>query len=59
MNQQTRNVNDHQNIRNFMEFGWDGISFEGEALKAEVRSQKIPGMAGLESTSLPTTTNIY
>ncbi|WP_027378215.1 HopJ type III effector protein [Chryseobacterium daeguense] len=23
---------DHQNIRNFMEFGWDGISFEGEAL---------------------------
>ena len=25
--------NDHQNIRNFMEFGWDGISFEGEALK--------------------------
>ncbi len=24
---------DHQNIRNFMAFGWDGISFEGEALK--------------------------
>lgn len=24
---------DHQNIRNFMEFGWDGISFEGKALK--------------------------
>lgn len=24
---------DHQNIRNFMTFGWDGISFEGEALK--------------------------
>jgi len=24
---------DHQNIRNFMEFGWDGISFESEALK--------------------------
>ena len=24
---------DHQNIRNFMKFGWDGISFEGEALK--------------------------
>ncbi len=23
---------DHQNIRNFMEFGWDGIVFEGEAL---------------------------
>jgi HopJ type III effector protein len=25
--------NDHQNIRNFMNFGWDGISFEGEALE--------------------------
>jgi len=25
--------NDHQNIRNFMEFGWDGISFEGEAFR--------------------------
>lgn len=24
---------DHQNIRNFMTFGWDGILFEGEALK--------------------------
>lgn len=24
---------DHQNIRNFMAFGWDGISFVGEALK--------------------------
>lgn len=24
---------DHQNIRNFIEFGWDGISFEGEALR--------------------------
>ena len=23
---------DHQNIRNFMIFGWDGIHFEGEAL---------------------------
>jgi hypothetical protein len=22
----------HQNIRNFMQFGWDGIQFEGEAL---------------------------
>lgn len=22
----------HQNIRNFMQFGWDGIRFEGEAL---------------------------
>ncbi|MEG0926222.1 MULTISPECIES: HopJ type III effector protein [Chryseobacterium] len=27
------NGNDHQNIRNFMNFGWEGISFEGEALK--------------------------
>lgn len=25
--------NDHQNIRNFMTFGWDGISFEGDALE--------------------------
>lgn len=24
---------DHQNIRNFMTFGWDGISFKGEPLK--------------------------
>jgi len=24
---------DHQNIRNFIKFGWDGISFDGEALK--------------------------
>src|SRR5690606_40461409 len=23
---------DHQNIRKFMQFGWDGIAFEGEAL---------------------------
>ena len=27
------NGEDHQNIRNFMEFGWDGISFEGKALR--------------------------
>ncbi|PWN66539.1 HopJ type III effector protein [Chryseobacterium oncorhynchi] len=27
------NGNDHQNIRNFMNFGWEGVSFEGEALK--------------------------
>lgn len=26
---------DHQNIRNFMKFGWDGIQFLGEALKAK------------------------
>lgn len=24
---------DHQNIRNFMRFGWDGIRFEGNALE--------------------------
>jgi type III HopJ-like effector protein len=24
--------NDHQNIRNFMEFGWNGIVFNGDAL---------------------------
>ncbi len=23
----------HQNIRNFMKFGWEGIQFEGQALK--------------------------
>ena len=23
---------DHQNIRNFMQYGWDGIAFEGQAL---------------------------
>ena len=23
---------DHQNIRNFQQYGWDGIAFEGEAL---------------------------
>ena len=27
------NGTDHQNIRNFIESGWDGISFDGEALK--------------------------
>lgn len=29
---QNPNGDDHQNIRNFIKFGWDGISFEGEAL---------------------------
>jgi hypothetical protein len=24
---------DHQNIRNFITFGWDGISFDSEALE--------------------------
>ena len=24
---------DHQNIRNFIKFGWSGINFDGEALK--------------------------
>ncbi len=27
--------NDHQNIRNFMRDGWDGIVFKGVALKAK------------------------
>ncbi len=26
-------ADDHQNIRNFIKFGWGGIEFEGEALK--------------------------
>jgi len=26
-------ADNHQNIRSFMEFGWDGIEFESEALK--------------------------
>lgn len=26
---------DHQNIRNFMKYGWDGIDFEGTALRAK------------------------
>lgn len=25
-------AHDHQNIRNFMQFGWSGITFEGNAL---------------------------
>jgi HopJ type III effector protein len=29
---QNPDATDHQNIRNFMKFGWDGIRFEGEAL---------------------------
>lgn len=28
----TPEATDHQNIRNFMQFGWDGIAFETEAL---------------------------
>jgi len=27
--------NGHQNIRNFMQFGWDGIQFSGQALSAK------------------------
>lgn len=26
---------DHQNIRNFMQHGWDGIKFDGKALSAK------------------------
>ncbi len=29
----TPEANDHQNIRNFMKYGWEGIKFEGQALK--------------------------
>ncbi|MFY8097048.1 MAG: HopJ type III effector protein [Flavobacterium sp.] len=29
----TPEATDHQNIRNFMIFGWDGIQFEGFALE--------------------------
>ncbi|WP_297984379.1 HopJ type III effector protein [uncultured Chryseobacterium sp.] len=29
---QTPDGNDHHNIRNFLKFGWDGISFQNEAL---------------------------
>ena len=26
---------DHQNIRNFIKYGWEGIAFDGEALKSK------------------------
>lgn len=29
---QHSNAQDHQNIRNFMQFGWSGIAFESDAL---------------------------
>ena len=28
-------ASDHQNIRNFIEYGWDGINFEGTALHSK------------------------
>jgi hypothetical protein len=31
----TPNEEDHQNIRNFIKFGWDGIHFEDDALQAK------------------------
>ncbi len=31
---QNPSANDHANIRNFMATGWEGIQFEGQALKA-------------------------
>lgn len=31
----TPDATDHQNIRNFMIFGWDEIHFEGEALRVK------------------------
>ena len=30
---------DHQNIRNFMKFGWEGIEFEGNPLKKRRKSR--------------------
>lgn len=30
------NGKDHQNIRNFMKFGWAGLEFEGQALTPKV-----------------------
>ena len=32
---QNPQATDHQNIRNFIEFGWNGIDFEGSALRAK------------------------
>jgi hypothetical protein len=31
----TPEATDHQNIRNFMRFGWEGIQFEDEALSSK------------------------
>jgi hypothetical protein len=31
----TPEATDHQNIRNFMGFGWEGIQFEGDALSSK------------------------
>ena len=31
----TPDATDHQNIRQFMQKGWDGIQFEGQALSAK------------------------
>ena len=31
----TPESNDHQNIRQFMQHGWDGVKFEGVALNAK------------------------
>ena len=33
---QNRQATDHQNIRNFIEFGWNGINFEGSALRPKI-----------------------
>ena len=33
--QATPQASDHQNIRQFMQNGWDGIAFEGQALTAK------------------------
>jgi hypothetical protein len=34
---QNPQATDHQNIRNFIEFGWAGIKFEGSALRAKIK----------------------
>ncbi|PZO27992.1 MAG: type III effector [Flavobacteriaceae bacterium] len=34
----TPEATDHQNIRNFMIFGWEGIVFDGEALKMKFKT---------------------
>ena len=31
------NGTDHQNIRNFMKTGWDGIAFYGSAISIEIK----------------------
>jgi len=37
---------DHQNIRNFMRNGWDGIEFEGDALTPKQPIRSVGGKPG-------------